>query len=47
MLPRTTLTARWCALADFKSIAEDIVSSWPELSAEQAALIGSVIGGGK
>lgn len=47
MLPRTTLTARWCALADFKSIAEQIVATWPKLTVSQNALISSVIEGGK
>ena len=35
MPPRTTLTARWCALADFKTIAEQIVANWPKLTTAQ------------
>ena len=46
MPPRTTLTARWCALADFKTIAEQIVANWPKLTTAQSSLIGSVMTNG-
>lgn len=33
-------------MSDFKQIAEQVVSSWPTITAEQSALIGSVMNGG-
>lgn len=33
-------------MTDLKTIAEQIVSTWPTITAEQSALIGSVMNGG-
>lgn len=33
-------------MSDFKSIAEQIVSTWPKLSSSQTSLIGSVMTNG-